>query len=89
MKRFMRIVRKLRLNDEQPVDSVTGKETTGNVYTIALPIAVCSPLNADFDGDTMSMHLVPPEAAEETYERMSPRYMNVYKKTNEPIKLVA
>lgn len=85
MKRFMRIVRKLRLNDEQPVDSVTGKETTGNVYTIALPIAVCSPLNADFDGDTMSMHLVPPEAAEETYERMSPRYMNVYKKTNEPI----
>lgn len=35
------------------------------------------------------MHLVPPEAAEETYERMSPRYMNVYKKTNEPIKLVA
>lgn len=77
MKRFMRIVRKLRLNDEQPVDSVTGKETTGNVYTIALPIAVCSPLNADFDGDTMSMHLVPPEAAEETYERISPRYMNV------------
>ncbi len=47
MKKFMRIVRKLRLNDEQPVDSVTGKETTGNVYTIALPIAVCSPLNAD------------------------------------------
>lgn len=74
---YSMLAMKLRLNDEQPVDPVTGKETTGNVYTIALPIAVCSPLNADFDGDTMSMHLVPPEAAEETYERMSPRYMNV------------
>lgn len=33
----------------------------------------------------MSIHLVPAEAAEETYDRMSPRYMNMYKKTNEPI----
>lgn len=26
--------------------------------------------------------LVPPEAAEETYERMSPRYVTIYKKNN-------
>lgn len=33
----------------------------------------------------MSVHLVPPEVAEETYNAMSPRYVNVYKKNNEPI----
>ena len=61
---------KLRLND---------------TYTIEFPIQVCEPLNADFDGDTVSIQLVPSEAAQETYERMSPRYVNVYKKNNEPI----
>lgn len=54
-------------------------------YTIHFPIQVCEPLNADFDGDTVSIQLVPPEAAEETYERMSPRYVTIYKKNNEPI----
>lgn len=29
--------------------------------------------------------MVPPESAQETYERMSPRYVNVYKKNGEPI----
>lgn len=29
--------------------------------------------------------LVPSEASQETYERMSPRYVTVYKKNNEPI----
>ena len=38
---------KLRLNDETPIDPITGKEGTGEVYSMALPIAVCSPLNAD------------------------------------------
>lgn len=61
---------KLRLNDE---------------YTIAFPIAVCEPLNADFDGDTVSIQLVPEEVAEDTYNKMSPRYVNTYKKNNEPI----
>jgi hypothetical protein len=41
-------------------------------YTIHFPIQVCEPLNADFDGDTVSIQLVPPEASVETYERMSP-----------------
>ena len=76
---------KLRLNEETPIDPITGKEGTGNVYSMELPIAVCGQFNADFDGDTMSMHLVPPEIAEETYNAMSPRYVNVYKKSNEPI----
>ena len=43
---------KVRL-PEVPVDPVSGEEMTGNIYTIGLPIAVCSPLNADFDGDSV------------------------------------
>ena len=39
----------------------------------------------DFDGDCMSVQLVPPDVAEDTYEKMSPRYNNVYKKNNLPI----
>lgn len=39
----------------------------------------------DFDGDTMSMHLVPDDAKEEVLQRMSPRYVNVYKKNLEGI----
>lgn len=41
----------------------------------------------DFDGDAMACHLVPddPEIQEEVYSRMSPRYTNTYKKTNQPI----
>lgn len=33
----------------------------------------------------MSLQLIPPEAREDTLEKMSPRYVNVYKKNNEPI----
>ena len=41
---------KLRLNNEHPVDATTGREHEGNIYTIGLPITICEPLNADFDG---------------------------------------
>lgn len=75
----------MRLNEESPIDPITGKEERGNIYGIAIPITAAPPFNADFDGDTMSVHLVPPEIAEETYNAMSPRYVNVYKKSNEPI----
>jgi len=54
-------------------------------YAINFPIAVCEPLNADFDGDATALQLVPPEVAEDTYAKMSPRYNNVYKKNNKPI----
>ena len=54
-------------------------------YAIHFPIAVCQPLNADFDGDTCALQLVPEEAAQDTYEKMSPRFVNVYKKNNKPI----
>ena len=42
---------------------------------------------SDITGDTMAIHLVPDDDAikEETYARMSPRYVNVYKKNNSPI----
>ncbi len=61
---------KLRLNDN---------------YTIGYPLQLCGPLGADFDGDTVTVQLVPPEAAEETYARMSPRYTYYYKKNGQPI----
>lgn len=34
----------------------------------------------DFDGDTISVTLVPEEVAEDTYNKMSPRYNYIYKK---------
>lgn len=52
---------------------------------IHFPILLCPPLNADFDGDTIAITLVPESARQETYDRLSPRYMNIYKKNNEPI----
>jgi len=76
---------KIKISDEQPYDPVTGKTLTGNVFTIGLPIAVCSPFNADFDGDTMSLHLVPEDVKEDILHRMSPRYVNIYKKNLKPI----
>lgn len=39
----------------------------------------------DFDGDQLAIHLVPEDQAEETYRRMSPRYVNFYKKSGSPI----
>ena len=48
---------KLRLNEESPVDPVSGKTQTGNIYTIELPLAVCEPFNADFDGDSVKRFL--------------------------------
>ena len=39
----------------------------------------------DFDGDTIAVYLVDPEVAEDTYKKMSPRYINLYHKTNLPI----
>ena len=54
-------------------------------YALGFPIAVCEPLNADFDGDAVALQLVPPDVADDTYAKMSPRYNNVYKKNNQPI----
>jgi len=54
-------------------------------YAIHYPIALCEPLNADFDGDCVAIQLVPEESAEDVYNKMSARYMNVYKKSNNPI----
>ena len=48
---------------------------------IAYPIALCGPLTADFDGDTVSIILVPEENKEEVYDKMSARYNRVYKKS--------
>lgn len=54
-------------------------------YTLHFPPAICSPLNADFDGDTVSIQLVPEDVAEDTYRKMSPRYVTYYKKNGKPI----
>lgn len=54
-------------------------------YAIHYPIAACEPLNADFDGDTVAIQLVPEDAKDETVKAMSPRYVNFYKKSGKPI----
>lgn len=56
-----------------------------DTYAIAYPIALCEPLNADFDGDNIAVQLVPPEVADETYKKMSPRYVTTYRKNNQTI----
>jgi len=35
--------------------------------------------------DTVSIQLVPEDVAEDTYNKMSPRYVNFYKKSGDPI----
>lgn len=52
---------------------------------IHFPISLCEPLNADFDGDTITVTLVPEHVAEDTYQRMSPRFNKIYKKSLKPI----
>ena len=52
---------------------------------IGYPIELCGPLNADFDGDTVSVTLVPEDVAEDTYKKMSPRYNYIYKKNLEGV----
>lgn len=56
-----------------------------DAQALKFPILLCPPLNADFDGDTVSITLVDEKVKEETLEKMSPRYVNTYKKNNEPI----
>ena len=52
--------------------------TEANV--IEYPVALCGPLNADFDGDTVSLILVPEDVKEDTIKKMSPKYNKIYKK---------
>lgn len=40
---------------------------------------------ADFDGDTLAIQLVPEEQAEDTYKKLSPRYVTFYHKNGQPI----
>lgn len=47
---------------------------------ISYPIQLCGPLNADFDGDTVSVILVPENVREDTLNKMSPRNNYIYKK---------
>jgi len=54
-------------------------------YAISYPIALCGPLNADFDGDTVALQLVPEDVKDDVYNKMSAKYMHTYKKNNNPI----
>lgn len=57
----------------------------GDDYAIHYPIALCEPLNADFDGDQVQVQLVPEASAEETLQELSPRYVIRYKKNGQTI----
>jgi hypothetical protein len=37
---------KLRLSNEHPIDATTGREREGAIFPIAIPLAICEPLNA-------------------------------------------
>lgn len=41
---------------------------------------MCEPLNADFDGDTVSVVLVPESVKDDVFNRMSPKTSKIYKK---------
>lgn len=51
-------------------------------YTIGLPLMVCKPLNADFDGDTISFIAIPEDEIEAADRRMSPKNLVYYKKND-------
>lgn len=38
-----------------------------------------------FDGDQLAIHLIPEDIAEDTFQKMSPRYVHLYKKNLQPI----
>lgn len=54
-------------------------------YAMELPIRLCEPLSGDFDGDQLAIHLIPEDIAEDTFQKMSPRYVHLYKKNLQPI----
>lgn len=53
--------------------------------TMSLPIPLCVPFNADFDGDTMAWFDVPQKIAPMVVDAMSPKNMLYYKKTHQPL----
>jgi DNA-directed RNA polymerase beta subunit len=53
-------------------------------HTLQIPTAVCGPFGADFDGDTMSIHVpVSDEATREAREKMMPEHSLVGAKNHE------
>lgn len=56
-----------------------------NDYTMSIPLGMCSPMNADFDGDTMSFYVINDSATDYVVERMSPKNMIYYKKSLDPM----
>lgn len=53
--------------------------------TMSIPIAVCKPFNADFDGDTMAWYALSDKVAPIVVEAMSPKSMLFYKSDHAPI----
>lgn len=54
-------------------------------YTMGLPLQLCKPFNADFDGDQMAFYVVKDESTDEIIETMSPKNIIYYKKNQEPV----
>jgi len=53
-------------------------------YCIGYPLMVTGPLNADFDGDTISFFVIPDDLREQA-SKMSPKNQIIYKKNLKPI----
>lgn len=54
-------------------------------YTMSIPLGLCQPFGADFDGDTMSFYVIPSEVQSSIIECMSPKNMVYYKKSLDPL----
>lgn len=53
--------------------------------TMTLPIALCVPFNADYDGDTMAWYALSDKIAPIVVDAMSPKQMFFYKINHEPL----
>ena len=56
-----------------------------NEYVMRLPMAVCVPFNADFDGDAMCFYAVPKIMNDQITQNMSPRNIFYFKKSHKPL----
>jgi hypothetical protein len=54
-------------------------------YCMKIPMVICSPFNADFDGDAMTFYAIPKAKNAYFNEAMNPRNLIYYKKNHKPL----
>lgn len=54
-------------------------------YVMKIPMALCKPFNADYDGDAMTYYSIPKKMNSEIVEPLSPRNIFYFKKNHKPL----